>query len=148
MATETEQPQAEQGSRGGLKRKLARRALEPVVASAVTAASAYLSRKAVEIVREKLLPRLEEKGGAAAVAQETLETVTEKVTPVTEKVKETVTPAAEKVKETVAPVAEKVTEKVTPDGTSGDDGREQERQRREQRRKQRRRALEQSAGSS
>jgi hypothetical protein len=118
MATETEQPQPQQSSRGGLGRTMVRRAAEPIVASVVTAASAYLTRKGVELVRERVLPKLQEQGGVTAAAKETLETVTEKVT-----------------------------EKVTPDSSS-DDGREQERRKREQRRNQRRRTLEQSAGSS
>jgi hypothetical protein len=121
MATETEQTQSQKGSRGGVGRRMAKRALEPVVATAVTAASAYLARKGAELARERLLPKLQQKGGATAVAKETLETVTEKV-------------------ETVA-------EKVTPGEPSDEGGREKERKQREQRRNQRRKTLEQSGSS-
>ena len=81
MTTETEQPQAQQGSSGGLGRTMIARAAEPIVASVVTAASAYLTRKGAELLRERVLPKLQEKGGITAAARETIETVTEKVTP-------------------------------------------------------------------
>jgi hypothetical protein len=81
MTTESEQPQAQQSSGGGLGRTMTRRALEPVVASVVTAASTYLTRKGVELFRDRVLPKLQEQGGVTAAAREKLETVAEKVTP-------------------------------------------------------------------
>jgi hypothetical protein len=58
---------------------MAKRALEPVLATVVTAASAHLARKAAELAQEKLLPKLQEKGGTRAVAHETLTAVADKV---------------------------------------------------------------------
>jgi hypothetical protein len=106
-------------------RSAAKRALAPLIASAVTATSAYLARKASALAQEKLLPKLQEKGGGRAVAHEAL------------------TAVAEKVPEPASGPIETVAEKIGDEQSS----REGERRGREQRRDQRRRALEQSGSS-
>jgi len=121
--------------RPSFKHSVAKKALAPIVTSAATAITAYLMRKAAEYWQETLQPKLEEKGGAEAVARQAAETASEKL----------------------APVAETVASKVghEPDASSGggksepaaDDDRAKERRKREQRRRQRRKALDQ-AGSS
>jgi len=63
----------------GLVRRMAKSAATPIMASVATAASAYLTRKGTELVREKLLPKIREKGGGRAAAKETLENVAGKV---------------------------------------------------------------------
>jgi len=111
--------------RGSFAGSLAKRALEPLLATAVTAASAYLARKASALVQEKLLPKLQDKGGGRAVAHEAL------------------TAVAEKVPEPAAAPIEALADKVGDE----DAGREAQRKGREQRRTQRRRDLEKSGSS-
>jgi hypothetical protein len=106
-----------------LIRTTAKRALAPLLASAVSAASAYLTRKASALAQEKLLPKLQEKGGGRAVAHDAL------------------TAVAEKAPEPVSGPIESLAEKVEGEET----GREAQRKGRQQRRTQRRRTLEQSA---
>ena len=122
MAEET----AQTGKRErGLVGSMTKRAVEPLLASAVTAASAYLARKAAVLAQEKLLPKLQEKGGSRAVAGEAL------------------TAVADKVPEPVSAPIESLAEKVGDE----DAGRDAQRKGREQRRNQRRRTLEQSGSS-
>jgi len=71
---------AEPGSKkSGLARTMAKKALAPLLASLASALSGYLARKASVLAQEKLVPRLREKGGAKAVAQEAVSAVAEKV---------------------------------------------------------------------
>jgi hypothetical protein len=104
---------------------LAKRLLAPILTSVVSAASAYLARKASALAQEKLLPKLEEKGGGRAVAHDAL------------------TAVADKVPEPASGPIETLAEKVEDDEA----GREAQRRSREQRRSQRRRTLEQSGSS-
>ena len=113
---------------------VAKKALAPIVASAATAITAYLMRKAAEFWQETLEPKLEEKGGAEAVARQAAETVSDKVAPVAETV------AAKVSQEADAPSGGK-------SEPTADDDRAEERRKREQRRRQRRKALEQSGSS-
>jgi CO/xanthine dehydrogenase Mo-binding subunit len=125
---ETEQQSENRGRSDGLVRKMVKSAATPIVASVATAASAYLTRKAAELAREKLLPKIREKGGGRAAAKETLENVAGKVTGPAE--------------QTLSALAEKV--------RGGDDegqSREEARRGREQRRNERRRDLKQSGSS-
>src|ERR687887_1145021 len=116
---------AEQQPRG-FTHKPARRALGPVAHAAVTAGTAFLTRKAMQLWQDRIQPKIEERGGGRAVAKETLETVADKAGPVS------------------GPVGS-LAEKVGGEETSS--GREAERKQREQRRKQRRRAVEKSGSS-
>ena len=110
---------AEQQSKGFMH-KVSKRALAPLAQAAVTAGTAYLTKKGMEVWRDKIQPKIEERGGARSVAKETVETA----------------------KETVETVAEKAG--VTSTSSSN---RETERKQREKRRTQRRNALEKSGSS-
>jgi hypothetical protein len=131
----------EDGFIKGLSKTVARRALVPLAASAATAATAYLTRKASELWQEKVLPKIREKGGSRAVAKEALETVSGRL--------------GGRGSEALSALAEKI-------GTEGggqspaadvrepeksDDRREEERRERRERRQERQRALEQSGTS-
>jgi hypothetical protein len=59
---------APRGRSGGLLKAMARKALAPLVAALVHAASAYLGRKAGSLAQEKLLPMLRERGGSSQAA--------------------------------------------------------------------------------
>jgi hypothetical protein len=63
----------------GLTGAVARKALVPLAASAATAGTAYLTKKWSELWREKLLPKVQEKGGGRAVAKEAVEKVSGKL---------------------------------------------------------------------
>jgi hypothetical protein len=65
----------QQGSGGGFVHTIAKRALAPLVATA----TAFLIRKGTELWQEKILPKLEERGGATTVAREALESVADKL---------------------------------------------------------------------
>ena len=137
----------EQQSRPSFKHAVARKALAPLVASAATAVTAYLMRKAAEIWEETLQPKLEEKGGAEAVAREAVEKVSSKLAPATEAVtskvgQETKPRAKEPRAKAEQPSSPNATSQAAPDGD-----RSEERRKREQRRRQRRKALEQSGSS-
>ena len=112
------------------KHSVAKKALAPIV----TALTAYLVRKAAEYWQETLQPKLEEQGGAEAVAKKAAETASEKVAPVAETV------ASKVGREPDAPSAAK-------SEPAADGDRAEERRKREQRRRQRRKALEQSGSS-
>ena len=45
---------------GGLTRRLAKKALMPLVATAVTAAASYVGKKAPQLIEDKLMPKLRE----------------------------------------------------------------------------------------
>ena len=122
---------AEGQTRHKVTRSLAKRAFAPLAHAAVTAGSAFLTRKALQLWREKVQPRIDEKGGRA-VAKETLETVAEKAGPVSGP---------------VASIAEKVGTEDTASGQKSSSKRDAERRQRAQRRTQRRRALD-KLGSS
>jgi hypothetical protein len=134
----------EQQPKPSFTQAIAKKALAPIVASAATAATAYLMRKAAEVWQETIQPKLEEKGGAEAVARE-----------VAEKVSSTLAPASDAVtskveQEPKAAVEPKVAGKQKASGgrsASSDGDRNEERRKREQRRRQRRKSLEQSGSS-
>src|SRR5436189_6170440 len=78
MANETSAA-AEQSRGKGFFRELssaaAKKALTPLLATAATAGTTYLTRTSTEIWREHVLPKGREKGGGRAVAKEALEEV-------------------------------------------------------------------------
>ena len=119
----------EQHSKPSFKHAVVKKALAPLVATAATAATTYLMRKAIELWHETVQPKLEEKGGAEALARD----------------------AADAVSNKLAPVSEAVTSKVGGDEPEakhepeGEADRSEERRKREQRRKQRRKALDQAS---
>jgi hypothetical protein len=121
----------EQQGKPSFKHAVVKKALAPLVATAATAVTTYLMRKAAEVWHETVQPKLEEKGGAEAVARE----------------------AADAVSNKLAPVAGAVTSKVGGDepeaeqASEADADRGEERRKREQRRKQRAKALDQARTS-
>jgi hypothetical protein len=118
----------EQQARPSFKHAIVKRALAPVVASVATAVTTYLMRKAVELWQESVQPKVEEKGGAEALARQAADAVSSKLGPASE---------------SVPPQAEQV-EPDAQDEPEADADRTKERQQREQRRKQRRKALDQA----
>jgi hypothetical protein len=66
---------AEGQTRHKITRSLSKRAATPLAQAAVTAGTAYLTRKAMQLWQEKLQPKIEEKGGASALATEAIENV-------------------------------------------------------------------------
>jgi hypothetical protein len=128
----------QQAAGGGFTRHIAKKALAPIVASAATAITAYLMRKAAEVWEQQLQPKLEERGGGKAVATETLENVRERLPD----------SASEKLDELSSKVSSEGGEDSSEaPAAAADDDRAKERRKREQRRRQRRKALDQ-AGSS
>src|ERR671936_2829072 len=118
-------PEGQKGMGRKLTRTVTKKALAPLAHAAVTAATAYATRKAMELWQDKIQPKVEKRGGGLAVAKETLETVGEKAGPASGP---------------VGSLAEKV-------GGEGETDRDAARRGREQRRNQRRRALEKSGSS-
>ena len=53
---------------------VARKAVEPIAAAAVTAGAAYLTRKSSELWRQSVAPKLREQGGAMAAAEKAFKT--------------------------------------------------------------------------
>jgi hypothetical protein len=66
---------AEGQTRHKITRSLSKRAATPLAQAAVTAGTAYLTRKAMQLWQEKLQPKIEEKGGAGAIATDAIENV-------------------------------------------------------------------------
>jgi hypothetical protein len=66
-------------SGGGFVHTITKRALAPVLEGAAAAATAFLIRKATELWQEQVQPKLDERGGATAVAREALESVGDKL---------------------------------------------------------------------
>src|SRR3954447_26317931 len=63
---------------GSFTRTAAKRALAPLAHAAVTAGTAYLTRRAMRLWQEKVQPKIEERGGGRSLAKETIQTVAEK----------------------------------------------------------------------
>jgi hypothetical protein len=143
--TDTSQP-TEEGPRNSFMKELssaaAKKALAPIAATAATAGTAYLTRKANEIWQEKVLPKVREKGGAKAVAREALEKGSDLLGG---RGSEALTGLAQRLGD------EGVTQQqpaAAPASQSEPDGqREEERRKRQQRRQQRQRTLEQSGST-
>jgi hypothetical protein len=119
--------EARQSAKHSIVSKASKRAFAPLAQAAVTAGSAYLTRKGMQIWQEKVQPKIDERG-ARTVAKETLETVAEKAGPAS------------------GPV-ESLAEKVGGEDESSASSRDAERRKREQRRNQRRKAVEKSGSS-
>jgi hypothetical protein len=62
-----------------LSRAAAKKILAPLASAAATAGTAYLMRKGTQILQEKVLPKMRDKGGATAAAKEALEQVAGRV---------------------------------------------------------------------
>jgi hypothetical protein len=56
---------ATESTKGGLKRRLAHKALMPIVATAASAAAGYAAKKGPDLFEEKVLPKLKQTAGGA-----------------------------------------------------------------------------------
>src|SRR5919204_627988 len=82
MADEPQTSADEKGGKGFFKemsRSAVKRALAPLAATAATAGTAYLTRKATQIWNESVLPKVREKGGGKAFTKDALEQAASKV---------------------------------------------------------------------
>jgi hypothetical protein len=118
--------------KSGFVSKASKRAFTPLAQAVVTAGTAYLTRKGLQLWQDKLQPKIEERGGGRTVVKETLETVAEKAGPVSGP---------------VAAVAEKVGGEERSSTKKSSSSRDAERRQRAQRRDQRRSAVEKSGSS-
>src|SRR5438093_7186196 len=124
----------------GLSSAVAKKTLAPIAASAATAGTAYLTRKAAEVWREQLSPKVQEKGGGRAVVKEALETAAGKL--------------GGRGSKALGALADLVGDggrtEASPESAadkSTDVQRDEERRQRQQRRRQRQRALEQTGST-
>ena len=62
---------------GSDKDSIAKKVLVPLAASAASAATAYVVKKAPDVFREKVLPKIRENGGFESLAQDLLERLRE-----------------------------------------------------------------------
>jgi hypothetical protein len=120
----------EQQSKPSFKHAVVKKALAPLVATAATAVTTYLMRKATEVWHETVQPKVEEKGGAEALARQAAGAVSSKLAPVSE----AVTPKA----------GGDEPDEAREDAPEPDADRSEERRKREQRRNQRAKALDQA----
>ena len=137
----------------GLGGAMARKALVPLAASAATAVTAYVTRKSSELWREKVQPKVQEKGGGRGVAREALEKVSEKFGG---RGSETLSALADRLgsdggspqsRPRAAEEAAASANEPQKDADESDERRAEERRQRRQRRQQRQRALQQSRSS-
>jgi hypothetical protein len=156
MADEPQTSADDKGGKGFFKemsRSAVKRALAPLAATAATAGTAYLTRKATQIWNESVLPKVREKGGGKAFTKDALEQAASKVPHdgasgwlrgVAERFEDRKPAAAPQ------QAAQSSGEAAQQSGARGagevttDPKREQQRRERQQRREQRQRALEQS----
>src|SRR5919197_5812296 len=82
MADEPQSSADREGGKGFFKelsRSAVKRTLAPLAATAATAGTAYLTRKATQVWHESMLPKVREKGGGKAFAKDALEQAARKV---------------------------------------------------------------------
>jgi hypothetical protein len=138
------------GSEGSFVKKLssaaAKKALAPLAAAAATAGTTYLMRKSGEIWQERVLPKVREKGGGQAVANEALEKAAERLGG---RPSDALSGLAERLSDHTRPAEKRVAEQQPEAQASSepDASREQERRARQERRQQRQRALEKSSST-
>ena len=129
------------------------KALTPLVATAATAGTTYLTRKTTEIWHEALMPKVREKGGVKPLAKEVLENLADRLSG---RPAQLVTELAGQLGEgarSESPVDQGSTGKGGATKAEGsrasepEPDREEERKQRQQRRQQRQRALQKSAST-
>ena len=120
------------------KQTVVKKALAPLVATAATAATTYLMRKAAEVWHDSVQPKVEEKGGAEALAKQAADVVSSKLAPVSDAVTSKAGGATSK-------SGGGDSEPARAQVSNAD--RSEERRKREERREQRRKALEQTGSS-
>jgi hypothetical protein len=79
VVDEVKKKTKEVGEKTGGKDSMAKKILVPLAASAVSGATAYLARKAPGLIREKVLPKLKESGGAGDALTKAKDAVTERI---------------------------------------------------------------------
>jgi len=142
LAEPTAPRQPDEGFMASVSKAMLRRLLVTLSATAATAATAYLTRKAAQLWEEELEPKIRERGGSEAVVKEAFAKASE----LFESASTTIVEA-----EPVSALTEKVGAvgesdlSDTPDTANPD--RDAERRERRKRREQRQRALK-SSGSS
>jgi len=129
------------------------KALTPLLATAATAGTTYLTRKTTEIWHEAVLPKVREKGGVKPLAKEALDNLADRLSG---RPGQLVTELAERLGEgarSESPVDHGSTGKggaTKPEDSRAPEpepDREEERKQRQQRRQQRQRALQKSAST-
>jgi hypothetical protein len=150
MADESQTSADRQGGNGFFKelsRSAVKRALAPLAATAATAGTAYLTRKATQIWHETVVPKVRDKGGGRAFTKDALEQAARKLPG--GRGSGLLRDLARRFDERSAP-SESAASQTPRSGTqaaesaAADPRREQERRERQRRREQRQRALEQS----
>jgi hypothetical protein len=150
MADEPQTSVDEKGGNGFFKelsRSAIKRALAPLAATAATAGTAYLTRKATQVWNESVLPKVRDKGGGKAFAKDGLEQAARKLPG--GRGAELLRDLAKRLDGEESP-SEAPGEETEASGTQTAEApkpnarREQERRERKQRREQRERALEKS----
>src|SRR3954454_17510590 len=128
-------PEQQRGSAGGFVQAIAKRALAPLLATAV----AFLVRKFTELWQEQVQPKLEESGGVGSVAREAIDSIGEKL------------PSTGQVTEKLGQVKDKAgsgaSQQSETEAAEDSDDREEERRKRKERRAQRQRSLERARSS-
>jgi hypothetical protein len=142
LAEPTAPRQPDEGFMASVSKAMLRRLLVTLSATAATAATAYLTRKAVQLWEEEFEPKIRERGGGEAVARDALAKASE----LFESASSTIVEA-----EPIAAVTEKVGAVAgsgSPDASAASDpDREAERRERRKRREQRQRALKTSGST-
>jgi hypothetical protein len=131
---------------------VARKAVEPIAAAAVTAGAAYLTRKSSHLWRQKVAPKIREQGGPRAAAENTIKQASEKVG---ERGSATISTLTERGSSAFSALTRRVGDLRNRSGrvpisalsAKPNDRREKDRTERERRRNERRRALKRSAAS-
>jgi len=124
-------------------REMLRHFLVSLSATAATAATAYLTRKAAKLWEEEAAPKIRERGGGEAVLKDAVAKATELFDSAATTVTETdaVTALKEKAEDVSLPLVSGDDESDTSDPSTSDPDREAEREERRRRRAQRQRAL-------
>jgi hypothetical protein len=140
----------DEGITARISREMLRRFLVSLSATAATAATAYLTRKAAKLWEEEAMPKIRERGGGEAVVKDAFAKASELFDTAATTVVETdaVTALKEKAEDVSLPLVSGGNEPEIQAGPSSSDAdREAEREERRRRRSERQRRL-QSSGST
>ena len=150
MADEPQSSADREGRKGFFKelsRSAVKRTLAPLAATAATAGTAYLTRKATQIWHESVLPKVRDKGGGRGFAKDALEQAAGKLPggrgsgllrELANRLDEQRPAPQARTSQAAQPAGQ------APASPATDPQRERERKERQQRREQRQRALQQS----
>ena len=135
----------EHQAKPSFKHTVVKKALAPLVATAATAATTYLMRKAAEVWHDSVQPKVEEKGGAEALAKQAADAVSSKLAPVSDAVTSKAGAATSKAGAATSKLGGGDSEPARAQASNAD--RSEERRKREERREQRRKAFAQTGSS-